>query len=233
MMFCFKIQVLLGRMTRPALQLVLLAIFLFFFGLPSIETYGKKEVIVVEKKRDNNGIPFPAITISAWMQNGPYECYNLTQSIEKCIEERSLSVSDLLKGIWLGYKRRLPINVTKDILTEESTHLWSGRFFTLNLPLTIGPDDDKDQVYFFLANITLHYQLFIHDPKFFVFSNNLVGIPMEVRSFDTQSSVSHYQRMNLIEMNELDVPTDPCDTNPGFNFHACVKKSVTQKVPFS
>ena len=180
-----------------------------------------------------NGIPFPAITFSAWIQDEPYECYNLTQSIEKCIEERSLSVSDLLKGIWLGYGRRLPLNVTKDILTEESTHLWSGRFFTLNLPLTIGPDDDKDQVYFFLANITLQYQLFIHDPKFFIFSDNLVGIPMEVRSFNTRSSVSHYQRMNLIEMNELDVPTDPCDTNPGFNFHACVKKSITQKVFFS
>ena len=115
MVSLFQIQVLLGRMVRPSLQLILLAIFLFFFGLPSIETYGKKEVIVVEKKRDDNGIPFPAITISVWEQDKPYKCYNLTQSIEKCIEEKSLSVSDLLKGIWLGYGRRLPINITKDI----------------------------------------------------------------------------------------------------------------------
>ena len=85
----------------------------------SIETYGKKKVIVVEKKRDDIGIPFPAITISVWEQDKPYECRNLTKSIEKCIEENSLSVSDLLKGIWLGYGRRLPLNVTKDIFTEE------------------------------------------------------------------------------------------------------------------
>ena len=53
---------------------------------------------------------------------------------------------------------------------------------------------------------------------------------MEVRSFDTQSSVSHYQRMNLIEMNELDVPSDPCYTGLNSNFHECVKYKVANKV---
>ena len=145
---------------------------------------------------------------------------------------KSLDNSDLLKGVWLGHVRRIPLNVTKDVLTEDSGHSRSGRFYTLNLPLTIGPDDDKDQVFLFLSNITLQYQLFIHDPKFFVYSDNLVGIPMEVRVFTIRSSVSHYQRINLIEMNELDVPSDPCNANPSYNFRSCVKKSITRKVSF-
>ena len=235
MLSLFQIQVPFRRLVRPALQLILLVIFLFFFGLPSIETYWKKEVIVVEKKSDSDGFPFPAITISVWMpeEERPYECYHLNHSIERCIEAKSLSNSDLLKGVWLGHVRRIPLNVTKDVLTEDSGHSRSGRFYTLNLPLTIGPDDDKDQVFLFLSNITLQYQLFIHDPKFFVYSDNLVGIPMEVRVFTIRSSVSHYQRINLIEMNELDVPSDPCNANPSYNFRSCVKKSVTRKVSFS
>ena len=37
---------------RPTFQLILLAIFLYFFGLPIIETYQKKEVMTLEKKRN-------------------------------------------------------------------------------------------------------------------------------------------------------------------------------------
>ena len=64
------VQVLLTKMMRPVLQLILLAIFLFFFGLPAIETFGQKKVIVEEERRDTNGIPCPAVTIAARTQNG-------------------------------------------------------------------------------------------------------------------------------------------------------------------
>ena len=110
----------------------------------------------MEKKRDSNGFPVPAITISVWMpEERPYKCYYLNHSIERCIEAKSLSNSDLLKGVWLGYERRIPLNVTKDVLTVDSCHSRNGRFYTLNLPLTIGPDGLKDQVFLFLSNITL------------------------------------------------------------------------------
>ena len=223
------VHVLLTKMARPVLQLILLAIFLFFFGLPAIETFGQKKVIVVEEKRDTNGIPCPAITIAAWTQNAPKHCFRLNQSIDKCVEENSLNSSDLVKGILLGYEVRSSLNLTKEMVTEDSTQSWHGRYFTLNLPLTIGPDDDQDQLYIFLSNITMEYQLFVHDPKFFIYSDNIL-LPMEIRTFNTRASKSSYFRLNLIEMNELNVPPDPCNTNPDFNFRVCVKKSVTEKV---
>ena len=225
------LPVLLTKMARPVLQLILLAIFLFFFGLPAIETFGQKKVIVVEEKRDSDGIPCPAVTVAAWTQNGPKHCYHLNQSIEKCVEENSLNSSDLVKGILLGFEVRSSLNLTEDMLTEDSTQSWSGRYYTLNLPLTIGPDDDQDQLYIFLSNISLEYQLFVHDPKFFIYSDNIL-LPMEIRTFNTRASISSYYRLKLIEMNELDVPSDPCNTNPDFNFRACVKKSVTEKVRY-
>ena len=43
--------------TRLLLQILLLATFLHFFGLPAIEKYQKKEVMVVERTKDMDGIP--------------------------------------------------------------------------------------------------------------------------------------------------------------------------------
>ena len=188
------VQNLLQRGARPALQVILLSTFLFFFGLPAIKTYQKKEVMVVESKRDSNGIPFPAITISAWIQEQPGKCYDINQSakaIEKCIEENSLTISDLFKGIIRGFDGQLSLNVSKDMWTEDSTNYWAGRYYTLNFPLTIEPNDETDQIYILLSNISLFYQLFIHDPKFFFYSGN-PGFPMEVREFSTRSSDNHF-----------------------------------------
>ena len=49
---------------RLFLQLLLLSIFLYFFGLPAIGKYLKQDVMVVEMNIDTGGIPLPAITIS-------------------------------------------------------------------------------------------------------------------------------------------------------------------------
>ena len=160
------------------------------------------------------------------------KCYHTNQSAEateKCIEDNSLTNSDLFKGIIRGFGTQRPLNVSKDMWTEDSTNYWTGRYYTLNLPLTIGPNDFTDQIYILLSNSSLHYQIFIHDPKFFFYSDN-PGFPMETRSFSTISSFNHFYRISLIEMNELDVPWDRCYTGQDINFNECVKEKIAKKV---
>ena len=231
------VQTFLTIAAKPVFQLILLATFLHFFGLPAVETYGKKEVMVVEKRRNTDGISFPTITIAAIGQQEPENCYKLSDggSVEKCIEESSLNSSDLLKGVMLGFEgsglHSVSFNVTGEVLSEDSTQHFSGKHYTLTLPLRIGPDSEEDQVYLLLSKeLKFPYQIFLHDPKFFIFSDNPVAFPMEVRLFKTESSSSHCHRINLVQMNELNVPSDPCNTDPDFNFWACVKESVSAKV---
>ena len=50
---------------RPSLQLVLLVIFLHFFGVPAVSRYQRREVMVVSSRRDTGGIQAPAVTIAA------------------------------------------------------------------------------------------------------------------------------------------------------------------------
>ena len=220
--------------TRPVFQLVLLATFLYFFGFPIIETYQKKEVMMVEKKRNTHGIPSPAITIALWTQSEQNDvCYELDEAIEKCIDAKSLNRSDLLKGAMLGYQTNSAVNLTEEMFTEDSTHPWSGKYYTLNLPSYIGPSDSTDQLYLFLSNTTLFTTIFIHDPKFFVFTDNPGALPLEFISFKTRTSFSHYYRLDLTEMNELNVPYDPCNPDPNYNFQMCLKKSVSEQVLYN
>ena len=235
MFCCVYFGTLFVKAAKPLFQLILLAIFLNFFGLPAINTYLKKEVMVVEKKRDTDGIPLPAITIVALDQQKPEDCYSLNDgSIEKCIEENSLNSSDLLRDtLLLGMEKEATLNLSKDMFTEDSTQYWSGIYYTLNLSLTIGPASEEDQVDLFLSQKKLTYQIFLHDPGFFILSDNPIAFPMEARVFKTGGiSSGHIYRLNLIQMNELNVPSDPCNEDPKFNFRTCVKGSIAEKVFF-
>ena len=224
-------QTLLANAARPFFQLLLLAIFLFFFGLPVIETYSKKEVMTVEKRINTYGIPTPSITIAAWSQIEQTEmCYDFDEAIEKCIDIKSLNRSDLLEGALLGFSTRRDINLTKDMFTEDSNFSWSGRYYTLNLPFKIGPYDATDQLYLSVKNTSDFTTVFIHDPKFFVYTDNPDALPMEYVSFKTSTTFSHFYRLDLVEMHELNVPSDPCDPNIDYNFKECVKKSVSEQV---
>ena len=41
---------------------------------------------------------------------------------------------------------------------------------------------------------------------------------------------SVYHRIALTEVEELDVPEDPCNTDPDYNFDACIKESLSRQV---
>ena len=93
---------------RLLLQILLLAIFLHFFGLPAIEKYQKGDVMVVETSKDTDGIPLPAITIGVYDQledRLDKFCYPLNASIPNCIERETLNISRLLKRVLLGWSR--------------------------------------------------------------------------------------------------------------------------------
>ena len=71
------------------------------------------------------------------------------------------------------------------------------------------------------------------NPKFFVFTDNPGALPLEFISFKTRTSFSHYYRLDLTEMNELNVPYDPCNPEPNYNFQMCLKKSVSEQVLYN
>ena len=174
---------------------MLFTTFLYFFGLPAVEEYRKKEVIVVETTKNTHGIPSPAITIAVpdqtRLKEDLYEHCNT--SIDACIMASTYNSTNLIDSVVLGYERQISLNLTKNLLSEDFTQIWAGRYFTLKLPIQIGPDDDEDQLYIMLYQQFV-YQIFVHDPEFFIFNENPTSIPQMNNYLDAKNEKSHFYR---------------------------------------
>ena len=216
---------------RLSFQLSLFLAFLYFFGMPAIEKYRREDIMVVEQTKFTNGIPAPAITVTVADQiNFDYEsCTDLNVSlIDNCIDANSKNWSEVLKGVVLGFGRQKSLNLTKDLVREDFIQIF-GKYFSLNLTFKIGPDDSRDQMYILLSPGSV-YQIHVHDPDFFIYNESPATIPMIMKYFDTRTVKSHFYRLDLTEMNELDHVGDPCNSSPDYNFQDCIKESVSSKV---
>ena len=83
-------------------QVVLLIVFLYFFGQPAITRFLKKEVVVVETLKQTDGIPSPAITISVPAQANNQSCFDKNVSTEDCLEKAYLKQSEIIKSVIVG-----------------------------------------------------------------------------------------------------------------------------------
>ena len=213
--------------TRLVLQMILLAIFLHFFGLPAIVKYLKHDVMIVETRVDTDGIFLPAITISGLVdENVP--CYSQNLSID-CIEANTYNLSEFLKGVLLGFGKNEAISLDQNVVSEDFTSVKFGRQYTLNLPLKIGPDYLEDQVILLLA--PRFVRIYLHDPNFFIFNQNPAGPPANRVQFDGKVNGRHlFRTLGLTEVTELNVPADPCNDDQSYNFNSCVRMSIAKQV---
>ena len=205
--------------------MALFAIFFNFFGLPAIDKYLEKEVMLVETRKDTDGIPLPAITLSSYVDSN-VSCFKQNLSTE-CIKENTHNLSESLRGILLGYSKKQSLNLEEKFVSEDFM-ISTGRYYTLHLPMKIGPDDDKDQIFLLLA--PKFVRIFLHDPHYFLFSEHPMGPVTERTIFDMSKRGSHFRRLALTDVVELNTPLDPCNDDQSYNFNFCVQKSITQQV---
>ena len=105
--------------------MILLAIFLHFFGVPAIVKYLKHDVMVVETRVDTDGISVPAITISGSVDED-VPCFSQNLSIG-CIEANTYNLSEILKGVMLGAVKKEEIPLEQNVVSEDFTSVWAGR----------------------------------------------------------------------------------------------------------
>ena len=83
---------------KAALQLVLFILFLYFFGVPSVRTYQRKETFVAEYEEHTNGIEAPAMTIQAiqntsgWKSPGGKGYWKSFEVFQHCAGIKSSSI---------------------------------------------------------------------------------------------------------------------------------------------
>ena len=216
---------------RVLVQVALLVAFLYFFGLPAFSRFAKMEVMVVETTKQTNGIPVPAITISVPNQVNDHSCYDRNSSIQSCLERASLNQSYILKSVVLGYREKKEILLNKENIRDDFMYNWPGIHYTLTLPMKIGPNLFKDQLFIGL-NTNLIYKVFFHDSKYFLINDNPTTTPSATRMFTTSAEKpnSWFYRLDLVEVNKLNLPSSPCVQDPSYSFISCLRRSVASKV---
>ena len=211
----YKSRVLLVKGSRIILQLVLASIFLFYFGIPAIKQFLAKEVMVVKTMRESGGkISAPSISINArnprtkrgWKGgDAEYESCLQSNRSEICIERGTYNQSEVFNNIFLGYHRRLSLMNSTDLWRKDYLkRVDSGSFFTFNFPFSVGPDIYNDRLIFELSNDLL-YQIYIHDPKYFVITSNNAYFPVIKISFNPNKTQSFFFNFDLTEVVILNV----------------------------
>ena len=226
------------------LQLLLLGLFLHIFGLPAMQRYQAKEVLLVTSLRDTDGLEAPAVTIvvsrnetlTGWKSNNGFKYYNWVehlcknylsenQSIVACIEEKTFNLSEISKKVTLGIGRRSrPAEVN---WTEDFTHSSTGRQYTLKIDkrLSVGKLTHLIRI---RLQPNLVYSIFFHDEKYFYISRNPVSGPPSVQKIVDPQKLPYYYQIGLTEVKELNLPNDPCNEDPDYSFNACIKESFTK-----
>ena len=131
---------------------------------------------MVRTKRNTGGIPAPAITVVArepktllgwkddfdetdWCQRRKEN-----QTVEECIEEHTFKRQDAIKDVLWGYDSKSIMR--KDLVHEDFTMTWQGKFFFVNVSKTTMVPRDNVRLSLALSDKFV-FIIFIHDPDFF------------------------------------------------------------------
>jgi hypothetical protein len=219
----------LSLIVKPTLQIVLLVVFLQYFGLPAISRFRAGETITVSRKQATGGIMPPTITVvptnpdtdMGWRGNTSvypeiiqHFCDNNTK-IDECIESNTFNQTEVLKDVFLGFTSWRSLMAVDSIWREDFTDSWYGRAYTVNVSRPIGPDDDKSQLFVALG-YNLDYLVVLHDPSYLpcVLIENPTLLPNIMLPISPNKTESHYYRFGLTAVEELDLPADPCNPDP-------------------
>ena len=220
---------------KTALQVILLIIFIWYFGFPALERYNENKVIVVTSRKATEGIASPYLTFfvqnpvhkTGWKKrlvgsNGTSVINSYCQGLEGeqiyiCIRNKTYTFEEGIKDILLGSTARRSLlgdrNWNSDFQITPK-----GQSYTIQIPRKLTPNYFKDQIIIEL-NKSLNYIIYIHDKDFYISNENPYGLKMpRIKLHPSTDPTPYYYNLVLTLHEELNVPEDPCNADLGYNF---------------
>lgn len=225
---------------------VLLAVFINYFGLKSVERYQEKKVYVTSTAKLEKFIPAPALTIcpldpvtlssfpnvpelpeekKRQLNRNPFHFLcgsgdGNTTAIVDCVEKLTYNLTHVVK---LAAKGINPRGWKEAGPVEEhwKAEFTNGKSLCLihRSPHHFGSHDSAHAIVVGL-NPDLEYYVFIHDPNFFVLSHN-PGLGLNTLYLNMKQSI--FAKMTVVEHRNLDVPNKRCNPDTGYSFTGSIK----------
>ena len=128
----------------------------------------------------------------------------------------------MINDVFLGWERNTNASLLgrHDLIVEGLAPPISNRakYFTINIGDRIGPDYRKEQLFLELFCMNDKYEVFVHDPRFFTMNWIPVAFPVKYRTLLVNKIESHFYSMVMTEVEELNLPQDPCNEDEKYNF---------------
>ena len=226
------------------IQLILLFVFLKFFGLDAISRYDEKKTMIVKSKKESGGIEGPALTVLAkhnqtkngWRQE-PREsdglasftynqCNEFEQfgTIKSCIENKTFDWKTTVRDIHVGINEFKVSMLDERLWTEDFTVGFEGRYHTLTIPRKLTTEWRQDQIYLDL-NPNLIYDVYIHEINYFILNKHSFGLPMCHEEI-TPNPRGQYFEFILTEHEVLNLPENPCEEDKNYNFQVSIDVKI-------
>ena len=231
---------------KAILQLLLFITFMKLFGIASFKKLQRKETIVVKSDLDTGGIEDPAVTIQATKNNLGWKsvqsgedfdsfdlfahCKQINLTVEECVQKDSIKLMDFLENVELTDVQNSSASILLDSSNwkEDMTMFAFGRHFTFKSANPIILNADFCFAFFLVRNFT--FQVFVHDPDFFLYNSNPNGPPSNYRTFQGQPSENHFQELTLTKHTKLNLDRQPCEEDPVYSFTDCIKEKLATQV---
>ena len=230
-----------NTISKLIIQLWLFGLFLHIFGLPALERFNDKKVVVVNSFRRSGGTPAPAVTIAVagknangWKDKLVFNefmrkiCKDANTTVIDCIESQTYNTSEIVKRVKLGLGHFA--TEVKEPWKENFSNAFAGRTYTLDISKNIKTNDIHENPLRIVLKSNLLYDLYIHDPKFFIVSRNPDPVYPVVHKNVDPKDLPYLYPFTLTEVEELNVPHDPCNEDPDYNYRECIRESFSRRI---
>ena len=180
--------------------------------------------MTVASDAETGGFLAPSFTIiptHGWKENMTFEkCLSREEDmIEECIEMYAVNQSELIHDVVFGWGSDRKSLLTRGISFVEGLTpiVYRAKYFTINMGDRITPNWKKDQIFFELL-YNNDFWFYVHDPKFWVLTWIPVAIPALHESILVNKTANHYYPIVMTEVEELNLPQDPCNDGEEYNF---------------
>ena len=115
-------------------------------------------------------------------------------------------------------KNRVSILRREGLIVEGFAGLGTrAKYFTINIGDRIGPDYRKDQLFLELYHNN-NFEVSVHESQFFTRNYIPVTLPTLQRTIIVNTTESHLYTVISTEVEELNLPQDPCNRDETYNF---------------
>ena len=231
---------------------LLFLLFITFFGYPSLKRYLEGGVLLKVSTTSNpsGGVLLPAITLCPFTPNGPYECgwknntgvytnvlraecdkLDDNNDILDCVNNKTYTLEETVKNAIHSYVDPKSL-MNKTYWSTYLSVTAYGKCHVLKYEQPFSADFETDSLTLFL-NPELSYRIYIHDPKYFFTTHNMLTIPQAStrKHYDSKKFKGlDYFPLVITERNNINRQEQPCEEDVDYDFTDCVIENIAAKV---